>query len=224
MKSHMMSQTREYQCWAHMKARCNDVNHPAYKNYGGRGITVCTRWLNGFEFFFADMGKKPSKGLEIDRIDNDRGYDPGNCRWATRSQNARNKRPKTLGQHGVRFLTAFGKTQCLSEWAREFGHSCALLCYRLRNGWDIEKALRTRPNELAKQFGTASAIKHRKHWVQHDGHRLTLEQACALTGVKPSCAIARICRRNIHPRLACGLPLESSPLNIHIECPQQEST
>ena len=87
--------SRAYACWTAMKARCTYPRHPAFKNYGGRGITVCERWLNSFENFLADMGEPPP-GMSIDRIDNDGPYAPGNCRWATWSEQQLNKRSHRL--------------------------------------------------------------------------------------------------------------------------------
>ena len=83
--------TPEYNSWYGMKSRCYEKNAKGYKNWGGRGISVCDRWRNSFPNFLADMGRKPSPDLSIDRIDNDGNYEPGNCRWATRSQQQRNK-------------------------------------------------------------------------------------------------------------------------------------
>lgn len=82
----------EYIAWENMRARCGNPKRPDYKNYGGRGITVCDRWRGSFPNFYADMGPKPSPVHSIDRINNDGNYDPDNCRWATRSQQRRNSR------------------------------------------------------------------------------------------------------------------------------------
>lgn len=89
--THAMTGTGTYRSWLAMRVRCTDPKHHAWKNYGGRGITVCDRWMESFENFYADMGDRPS-GRSLDRVDNDGNYEPGNCRWATRSEQARNKR------------------------------------------------------------------------------------------------------------------------------------
>lgn len=83
--------SREWSTWANMKNRCYNSSEPAYKNYGGRGIRICDRWLGSFENFLADMGRAPL-GTTIERNNVNRGYEPSNCRWATPLEQARNKR------------------------------------------------------------------------------------------------------------------------------------
>lgn len=90
-KKHGMSKSPEFTAWVNLRARCEKVNHPSYKDYGGRGIEVCERWQK-FENFFEDMGLRPSNEHSLDRTDNNGNYEPNNCRWATKKQQQANRR------------------------------------------------------------------------------------------------------------------------------------
>lgn len=94
-----MQASKSYRVWRGMLGRCTNPDHKSYKNYGGRGITICDRWLTSFENFYADMGDAPLT-LDLDRIDNEKGYYKENCRWVTRSHNTRNKRGSRMVMFG----------------------------------------------------------------------------------------------------------------------------
>lgn len=133
--THGMSKSREYAIWQGMITRCTNSNRPEYKNYGGRGIGVCDEWKSSFENFYNDMGCRPSKKHTVDRIDNDGDYAPENCRWATRTQQARNGRCN-------RILTFNGLTMCVAEWAEYLGINRGTLNSRLNHyGWSVERTL-----------------------------------------------------------------------------------
>lgn len=121
-----------------MIQRCHNQHHPKWRYYGGRGLAVCPEWhgRGGFALFFAHVGPRPSDQHEIDRIDNARGYEPGNVRWVTRVEQRRNMRSNVL-------LTLDGRTQCVTAWAEELGVDCCALRMRLKRGWPVERTLRT---------------------------------------------------------------------------------
>lgn len=123
--------TRTYRIWLNMKQRCNNPANKNWADYGGRGIRICERWRD-FSAFFLDMGEAPAWG-SIDRINNDGGYEPGNCRWATQRQQCQNTRRN-------RFIEFNGEIKPLSEWARDLGVHIATLHYRV-NHWALERAL-----------------------------------------------------------------------------------
>lgn len=138
-RTHGMRHTKEYSTWSSMMQRCNSPGNPAYHNYGGRGIKVCKRWRT-FENFYADMGKKPL-GVDLDRIDNNKGYSLKNCRWASRKENIRNTRV------AVR-IRINGITKNAAEWAEIIGGERHLVLKRYRNG-DRGDAL-LRPSQKRK--------------------------------------------------------------------------
>jgi hypothetical protein len=122
-----------------MKTRCTNPNRPDWKNYGGRGIAVCDRWANSFEAFLADMGRKPSCEFTLDRIDNDAGYSPENCRWATWDQQSRNKRPTGMyGSTRFEFRISRERRRELDLLADETGLTSADLA-RLGITWLLER-------------------------------------------------------------------------------------
>lgn len=131
---HGESRSAEYRAWQTARLRCTDPSNQAWSNYGGRGITMCLRWLNSVADFIADMGRKPSKAHELDREDNDRGYEPGNCRWVVRKINDRNRRSN-------RMITIDGQTKTLAEWCELRGLPRSTIQKRLKAGWTAEKAL-----------------------------------------------------------------------------------
>lgn len=138
----------EYHTWASMKNRCYRVGNASYKNYGARGITVCDRWLNSFENFYADMGPRPSNEHSLDRIDTNSGYSPENCRWADKYQQAQTRT-------NVRAITAFGKTQSAAAWERDTGIPSMVIRNRLDSGWDVEKTLTTQKRGIKRAGKTA---------------------------------------------------------------------
>jgi hypothetical protein len=113
--THGMDGTPTYRVWISMKGRCSNESHKQYSEWGGRGISICKRWQS-FDNFFFDMGVKP-KGLSIDRVDNNKGYDKSNCRWATPKQQAQNRRVTILVFHKGKsmFIDEFSKCIGLSE-------------------------------------------------------------------------------------------------------------
>lgn len=135
-----------------MVQRCTNPRNPSYHNYGGRGVHVAQAFLS-FDVFLAHVGPRPSPKHTLDRIKNNRGYAPGNVRWAVRRVQQRNRRSNHM-------LTYQGRVQPLSAWAEELGMEVGTLASRLRYGWSVEKALasplvksgrpRTRPRIFSK--------------------------------------------------------------------------
>lgn len=131
--THGKTGSPEFTCYYRMKQRCYNPNTPNYSYYGGRGITVCNRWLESFENFLEDMGERP-EGTSIERKDNNKGYCPENCVWATKKEQARNRRSNVL-------ITLGGKTKCLQSWLEDKLVKRSTYSYRIMRGWSPEKSL-----------------------------------------------------------------------------------
>ncbi len=131
-----------YKRWRAMRWRCNPKNKHSRDAYWGRGISVCERWDKSFESFLADMGTPP-KGHELDRIDNNKGYSPENCRWASRLDNQHNRSVSIN-------ITWNGVTKNLGDWARHVGMNYLTLKHRIEVGWDLDVAFTKRPNRKAQ--------------------------------------------------------------------------
>lgn len=133
---HGKTKTSTYRCWTAMRARCEKTYDPRWSRYGGRGIKVCDRWQD-FSNFLEDMGERPSCEYSIERIDNDGHYEPGNCRWATKTEQARNRSTSRLE-------TLNGETKTVAEWAEFYGMDHGLIRGRMWRGWSLEEALFTK--------------------------------------------------------------------------------
>ena len=140
---------RTYQAYKDAKKRCRKPSHPAYKNYGGRGIKMCAGLAKTVKNFISAVGLKPDRSLQLDRTDNDGHYSCGECeecimnnwpmnlRWITRPESNANRR----GHRRTRFITYEGQRLCMAEWARRKGISYATLGSRIRSGWTPAQAM-----------------------------------------------------------------------------------
>ena len=157
--------TPEYQAWLSMKDRCLNPADAGFRNYGMRGIQICQKWKESFQSFLRDMGPRPSADHTLERSNNSKGYSPKNCIWATRSQQARNRRNNFNLRHA-------GKTMCLADWAHEIGIDRRTLWYRLRRyGWSTERALTTPAKQMrwGHQIAFGNRIMTIAQWAEQCG-------------------------------------------------------
>ncbi len=133
---HGMSNTLTYKSWQTMHNRCRNPNAIQYKFYGGRGIKVCKRWYK-FENFLRDVGLRKNQGYTLDRINNNKNYYPSNCKWATKIEQANNKR----SNHNLTYL---GKTKNATQWGKELGLKPKTILQRIYKGYNTEQALSTK--------------------------------------------------------------------------------
>lgn len=169
---HGMSHSRLYDIWHGIKFRCMNEKSYEYDTYGGRGITICDEWKNDFSKFMEwALSNGYSDDLSIDRIDVNGNYCPENCRWATLSEQARNKRDS-------RYLTAFGKTQTLADWADEYNMIPETISYRLSHGYTLERALTEIPNP--------------ERFITYNGETHTVTEWSKIIGMDSSVLSARL--------------------------------
>lgn len=174
-----------YNVWQSMIRRCHTTSEKGYRNYGARGIRVCERWRHSFPNFLADMGERPTEKHTLDRIDNDGNYEPGNCRWATRSVNNNNTRRNV-------YLTLNGETHTLTQWSRKLGVPAARLKMRVELGWNDEEVL-TVPQCKRKNQQTITWNGERRtiiDWAEKTGIRLGTLRYRLRSGWPPSRALS----------------------------------
>lgn len=138
-KTHGMTGGKAYRTWKSMRSRCERKTDRNFRRYGLKGIRVCVRWLS-FESFIEDMGHPPSDRHTIEREDNTKGYEPGNCVWATYTVQARNK-------SNTVFIEIDGQKKCAAEWSEISGVKPATISARRRNGWSARESVFTKPNQ-----------------------------------------------------------------------------
>lgn len=190
VQTHGEAYTREYTIWYSMVQRCTSPKHKQWPDYGGRGIKVCDRWLNDVRAFIEDMGRR-EEGMTLERIDNDGNYEPGNCRWATRRDQARNRRSS-------RILTLDGVTRCLQEWAEVSGLKHATIARRLKHGMSLEKAISTPVHDF-KTFTS----EEKSAVVEMRASGMTMKQIAEKTG-RSATQVARVFRTKKERTLVGG--------------------
>lgn len=143
-KSHGMTRTRLYRVWCGMKERCSNPNNKSFERYGDRGINVCDEWMKFEPFMNWSLSNGYGEGLTIDRINNDRGYSPDNCRWVDyKTQNRNYSR-----NHIIEFN---GETHCISDWSDITGINRATILWRLKAGKPLEEVLKKGDNRYGKK-------------------------------------------------------------------------
>jgi hypothetical protein len=141
--THGLSDCVEYRAWSYMKTRCCNTDIKSAPRYSGRGIKICDRWLDSFENFYEDMGKKPSPKHSLDRINNDGDYEPSNCRWATWEEQANNN------SNNVKFVID-GETITRANLCKKYGINYSAFRHRIEAGWTLERIISTPIRKISK--------------------------------------------------------------------------
>lgn len=174
---HGLSKTRIFNIWQGMKARCYNSKTVGYENYGGRGISVCSEWLNDFMCFYEwSINNGYSEELSIDRIDVNGNYEPSNCRWADDETQANNKRNNIIITHN-------GETMNLSQWAKKLDIPVHVLINRRNLGWSDERILEEPYHKGRKGYGCVN--------YEYNGEIHSLTEWAELYGMKFNCLYSR---------------------------------
>jgi len=181
MKNQYESQSVEYGTWTRMISRCHDMEDPGYIDYGKRGIKVCDRWRYSYHNFLSDMGRRPEDKSSLDRINNDKGYSPENCRWADWFEQANNRRDTI-------HVTIDGISKSVSQW-------CALYNLKISSVFDRINKRNWTPEEAI----TIPMLRHRQ--VKIDGKIKTVSQWSKQFGVFPQ-SVNRCIRKGMTPEQA----------------------
>lgn len=142
--THGMTGSPEWLAWMRIKARCYNKNHDKYRYYGQRGIKVAASFRKSFTAFYKEIGSRPSVRHSVERVDNSRGYEPGNVKWATMSEQRRNRRDS------LRLITVGGVTRCLTDWQKMSGLNYETIRYRLKSGWNAKDAIFTASGRIPR--------------------------------------------------------------------------
>jgi hypothetical protein len=192
-EQHGMNGTPTYLVWAAVLRRCTNPNSKDYPRYGGRGITVCERWAKSFAAFYADMGEKPP-GMQIDRIKNERGYEPDNCRWVTSQVNNRNRRDSVYVEYR-------GERLHIRELADRHGIRPATLAWRLKHGMSVERAVE---DEVGFQNERVTFL----------GEEMTMAELEHRSGISRDTIRARMSRDGMSLEEAASVPLKRQPFLV----------
>lgn len=156
---HGDSNSPEFNCWSNIKDRCFNPNHPSYPHYGGRGITMADEWVNDYGKFLEHVGRRPSDSHSIERIDNEKGYYPGNLRWALLDDQSINKR-------WTRWVEYNGEQVKLMELCWENGWNPDVIRGRLNQGWSLEDAINEPLNRNHKRITIDGVTKNLSQWLE----------------------------------------------------------
>jgi hypothetical protein len=173
-----MELIRERSTYRNMMSRCNNPKATGYKYYGGRGIKVCSRWMESFKNFYEDMGDRPN-GMSLDRVDVNGDYTKENCRWATWNEQARNTTVNNI-------ITYDGIEMCLEEWAEATNQKSNSILTRLKRGWSVGEALLIEPRQKKLYNGRLSEeeLKELIRLVEEDG--VPIFRTSEVFGIDPS--------------------------------------